>query len=452
MNRANQNVLFQQTNQGLLSIRQAELNYYVSLNIAFGTQAALIGGFTYGVFTQNQVNDDNSYSDIFQDVYWVTSAGTIACAVFVIITTMSVQVLGPGLALHGPVGSMARAAEGMRIEQQPVIYGFVLMMILFSLSTILSFWAVMSFYAAIGATAVYVIAARYWYYYSERIYLRFYWNVADSQYATSDDGDNPAANLPPDLANNGENYGERTISKSPADPYGVDFTKDSSLGSANGEIKKKRGGIKIPRLLKKSNKELTENLLTNKIENTRGNASPGKTTVTSSNKYDIAMEGYLLKKGSNNVLADFNKEPWERRYFTLNYHGQLFVYKARQDYRLKPKQPLYNRPINLHEFLIEIYNSEDPYSIRTVSVESSQTGYIDDSSSVAGGSGKKVNTGKGEKKLRFQLTLIPLENIHSQDKKSARQNWILRCDTEEELEIWTAIMRDISPESFQIDE
>jgi hypothetical protein len=451
MNRANQNVLFQQTNQGLLSIRQAELNYYVSLNIAFGTQAALIGGFTYGVFTQNQVNDDNPYSDIFQDVYWVTSAGTIACAVFVIITTMSVQVLGPGLALHGPVGSMARAAEGMRIEQQPVIYGFVLMMVLFSLSTILSFWAVFSFYAAVGATAVYVIAARYWYFYSERIYLRFYWNVDDSRYATSDDGDNPVANLPP--GSNGENYVERTISRSPADPYGVDFTKDSSLGSANGEMKKKRGGFKISRLLKKStNNSMTENLLTSKVENSPGNASPGRSQVTSSNKYDIAMEGYLLKKGSNNVLADFNKEPWERRYFALNYHGQLFVYKTRQDYRLKPKLPIYNRPVNLHEFLIEIFNSEDPYSTRTVSVESAQPTYIDDSASVASGkSGKKVNTGS-EKKLRFQFTLIPLENKHSQDKKSARQNWILRCDTEEELEVWTAIMRDISPESFQTNE
>ncbi len=45
MNRANQAALYQATNQGLLSIRQSELNYYVNLNVAFGTQAALIGGF-----------------------------------------------------------------------------------------------------------------------------------------------------------------------------------------------------------------------------------------------------------------------------------------------------------------------------------------------------------------------------------------------------------------------
>ncbi len=61
MNRANQQALFQQTNQGLLSIRQSEVNYYQSLNVAFGTQAALIGGFTYGVFTQHQINYENGY-------------------------------------------------------------------------------------------------------------------------------------------------------------------------------------------------------------------------------------------------------------------------------------------------------------------------------------------------------------------------------------------------------
>lgn len=144
MNRANQLALFQATNQGLLNIRQQELNYYINLNIAFGTQAALIGGFTYGVFTQNQKNEDYDYAYIFQDIYWITSAGTIAASVHVIITTMLLQVLGPGLALHGPVGSVANAAEGLRREQKTVITAFIVMMILFSLSTVLSFWAVMS--------------------------------------------------------------------------------------------------------------------------------------------------------------------------------------------------------------------------------------------------------------------------------------------------------------------
>eukprot|EP01032_Pedospumella_encystans_P017955 gene17955-20451_t len=182
MNRANQQALFQQTNQGLLGIRQSEVNYYHSLNVAFGTQAALIGGFTYGVFTQNEVNYDNGYviEDIIADMYWIISAITIALSVHVILCTMLMQVLGPGLALNGPVGSMARATEGMRLEQQQIIVSFVAMMFTFSTATVLSCWVVMSFEASLGCSVSFLVAASYWYKYCERIYLRFYWNPEEA--------------------------------------------------------------------------------------------------------------------------------------------------------------------------------------------------------------------------------------------------------------------------------
>eukprot|EP00601_Ochromonadales_sp_CCMP2298_P033156 CAMPEP_0173353994 /NCGR_PEP_ID=MMETSP1144-20121109/16934_1 /TAXON_ID=483371 /ORGANISM="non described non described, Strain CCMP2298" /LENGTH=244 /DNA_ID=CAMNT_0014302485 /DNA_START=173 /DNA_END=904 /DNA_ORIENTATION=+ len=177
MNRANQQALFQATNQGLLHIRQSEINYYQSLNVAFGTQAALIGGFTYGIFTQNPVNDELGYSvEGILDVYWTVSSLTIALSVHVVLCTMLMQVLGPGLALNGPIGSVARATEGMRIEQKQIIVSFVAMMLTFAVSTVLSFWVVMSFAGALSSTACFVVASYYWWKYCERIWLRFYWD------------------------------------------------------------------------------------------------------------------------------------------------------------------------------------------------------------------------------------------------------------------------------------
>jgi hypothetical protein len=200
MNRANQHLLFQTTNQALLGIRQSEINYYQSLNVAFGTQAALIGGFVYSVFTLNQIDYDAYRSiDVVFDVYWVVSAIAIALAVHVILCTMLMQVLGPGLALNGPVGSMAKATEGMRREQKQIIMSFIGMMIFFVLSTVLSFWVVMTLEAALGCTACFAVAARYWYYYCERIYLSFYWeeettdwNPRDSNFGEEDDEQNPS--------------------------------------------------------------------------------------------------------------------------------------------------------------------------------------------------------------------------------------------------------------------
>lgn len=121
MIRAKQSALNQDTNHGLLLIRKSEIDYYTNLNIAFGTQAALIGGFTYGVFLTDHLNGNGSdILVVVQSIYWVLAAATMTLAVHVILTTMFIHVLGPGLALNGPIGSMVKAAEGMKVEQKPI--------------------------------------------------------------------------------------------------------------------------------------------------------------------------------------------------------------------------------------------------------------------------------------------------------------------------------------------
>lgn len=129
MNQAQQEQLFQQTNLGLLNIRQLELNYYLQLNLSLGTQAALVGGFVTQVFTQQPRNNtmEKYYVDVWQDVAWITSSACVALCIHVIVCTMCMQVFGPGLALNGPVGSMARACVGMEIEQKQIIVSYILM-------------------------------------------------------------------------------------------------------------------------------------------------------------------------------------------------------------------------------------------------------------------------------------------------------------------------------------
>jgi hypothetical protein len=572
MNRADQQVLYQQTNLGLLSIRQAELNYYVSLNTAFGTQAALIGGFTYGVFTQNQVNDDTSYSDYFQDIYWVTSAGTIAAAVHVIISTMAIQVLGPGLALHGPIGSMARATEGMRLEQKPVIASFIIMMILFTLSTILSFWAVMSFYSAIAGTIVYLIAARYWYYYSERIYLRFHWFDEESKFHLGDDDDTHSVPLPEeervgdhkghvnrnpihdyhgktvgdgdrattivsrnegDISGIGEGGGGRVRPKTISDRKTTLSSLSEDDVNAVEEKKKKstrfRKGFSFFSKQRKQPKQSKDSKSKSKESIRRGSVD---STLTSSllpvspdyHQSQVAMEGYLLKKTQHDsTLHRLTDASWERRYFILTFQGMMYYYKTRQEFRITPDTPINHRPIDLHDFYIEMYNSEMLIAGKRLSSEesmvvgsghynSSLDGSLKDGSNhnltglanLAAAAAASVMIVKDEKeekkknddrrslsteeastlhnprtsllrqsrvsvsgtyqppmidKILFQITLIPKESLKSSASSAAsssasdsdsviRRNIVLRCDTEEELEIWISVIRDISPESF----
>lgn len=64
--RALQAALVQSTNQGLLNIRNAELNYYAAFYLTFGGQATLIGGFLYTGINQIHFPDNIQYTD---DVY-----------------------------------------------------------------------------------------------------------------------------------------------------------------------------------------------------------------------------------------------------------------------------------------------------------------------------------------------------------------------------------------------
>jgi hypothetical protein len=183
MYRADQQALIHETNIGVLEVRRSELEYRIDLNIAFGLQAALIGGFSYDIYYENRVNAENDYAETFINIYYVVSACTIATAVHIILSTMAIQILGY---LNGPVGSTVRAVEGMRIEQKSIVVAFIFMMVCFSLSTVLIFWSVYDFYPAIISSGLFLVAWYFWYSYCERIYLRFFWDEQDTGWNPED--------------------------------------------------------------------------------------------------------------------------------------------------------------------------------------------------------------------------------------------------------------------------
>jgi hypothetical protein len=541
MNRANQAALFQQTNQGLLNIRQLELNYYINLNIAFGTQAALIGGFSYGLLTQTDFSfgEDVSYARVFQKINWVTSACTIAAAVHVIITTMMMQVLGPGLALHGPIGSMARAAQGMRVEQKPIIVAFVLMMVLFSVSTVLSFFSIMCFESSIAASGCFLVAARYWWYYSERIYLRFYWELSeeDDRYGNAhpedecDEMDPAEPQLPVHLR-------EASRTTSFASRRGRDTSKESNKSGhgsrhkptmfqglfskrkvsnerkkANGMAQKTDHTSYVARLRSKDYGKLDEeeNYLTERLlpNGSQHSHPPPLHNIHHDSHHDvhhdkaihehvhtppivtsaasICMEGYLSKKIGHHKhgLLDFHHKDWERRYFVLHLNGHLLYYFSRQAFRDHPKVAIHRRPMNLCDFIVEVFNSR--FNERTISTvgdvhERSHMSEADVLSALGEMADDKTShnvfsafTHHGTNKQvehHFQITLTVKDgveiapdtlstvmddsgrhsihedhnNVHSVG--NAREPISLRCDTEEELEMWIQTMRQISPSSF----
>jgi len=519
MNQANQKQLFQQTNQGLLGIRQSEISYYQSLTVAFGTQAALIGGFTYGVFTENRINRGNGYEsvEVLADCYWVCAAVTIAFAVHVILCTMLMQVLGPGLSLNGPVGSMARATEGMRIELKQIIRSFIVMMIMFALSTLLSCWVVMSFEGAVGCSVAFLVAAYHWYKYCERIYLRFYWDDDEFGWNSrgssidSFDAHDPAYGdtaAQPGHFDSSLHYSKTKRRPSMKSVYGFfrkgSFAKSTSSrqksGSGSGSDKRssdedqhRNSSDKRSVSGRSNSSSRTANLLSLLTRDraisevaSEASAAPTVHTTTQSTahlaplKKGVMMEGYLTKRGGGTSYLDFRSEPWERRYFTLTNVGNLFVFKNRQEFRNDPKNPIYTRPLHLIDYYIEVHSvTGDPAT---------------DKKSVLDTHDDEVAN-----PYRFQMTLVLRDNVHAVQcmtmvghdgasevfnaltqsssttslngttvrgrspsthsnatgvtlsaarQQMYRDHWVLRCDTEEELQQWVNVITALCPSCF----
>lgn len=478
MNRANQQALFQATNQGLLGIRQAEINYYLNLNLAFGTQAALIGGFTYGVFTQNQINEDNIYGHPFMDAYWVMSAATIAAAVHVIINTMLLQVLGPGLALHGPVGSIVRATEGMKIEQKQIVTAFILMMMMFAVSTMLSFWVVMNFESAMGSTAIFVVAARYWYYYTERIYLRFYWDSDKSAWdeertaendeagAFSGDGRNGGVDDGNVSSVNGGKGGTKEDQidlrrRANRSAFPSDNGRKKSTDTADDVQSASTGGkSRINKFFQKfRHARMPKPDEGSRLPQSSGSKQPTPSAAASSGSSVVkaqSMEGYLTKSITGALQDGSRRDCWERRYFTLSRAGLVYYYKSRADYRADPRVRMLNkRPLNLFEYDVLVANTDqdvrlegsdegDDGLLRRTSYNFFASASVTDAASVTG---SVKGSGGGAVRHRFEMTLVRKDEGESAESR----RWLLRCDTEEELELWTAAMRAISPKSFAPD-
>jgi hypothetical protein len=503
MNRANQQLLFQATNQGLLSIRQSEINYFQSLNVAFGTQAALIGGFTYGVFSQNQINRDNGYSfvDALADIYWICSAITICLSVHVILCTMLMQVLGPGLSLNGPVGSMARATEGMRIEQKQIIVAFIAMMIMFSVSTVLSCWVVMSFEAGVGCSAAFAIAACCWYYYCERIYLRFYWDREDSGWNARNDSmesEDPvdlssiapketiAAAAKQQRIRNGRRglfstLFRRKVNQTAARQESVmsDRSREDRLSDSGSNPGAPADAIHSRFLSADAELDGTEA----RTDVTAMTSMHGKGTsswLTGNGKKGVVLEGYMTKRGGGPKRADHRHEPWERRYFTLNNTCHIFIYKNRNDYRMDSKKPIYTRPLRLQDYYIEVFNMNDP-AYNTATIEDDPANpyhfqmtlvlreYVDNPSEfnpavtiTASGvttavpapapGGHASTAGHGTLTSPHgagAATVSPMMMTASLRQAMYRDHWVPQCDTEEELLLWVCTMRELCPSCFK---
>ena len=402
------------------------------------------------------------------------------------------------MALHGPIGSMAKATEGMKVEQRQIITSFCLMMFFFGCSTVAAFWTVMQTPTAIVSSAAFVFVARYWFLYCERIYLRFYWEDPQDEWQGRDTTDFDLGGGDPALtAGNPLQAYNNNMQGRVSESTGVAGGQGSKIGlySFIFGIRNRKG--------KRGNSDqqgsLRESLVDGDIESggahqkleiqsqsggyapsvsstgTRGKAKTsaaqaGKNVMWNPNvKAYVAHEGYLTMRNVDAARASKHgasaspggghatgsQSPsggWERKFFILQSTGNMYFYRNRQDMRNDPKSFQNKRPLELSELYVRVDNVDKELRSE-LEGSSSVDGDGDGASTIYAASTAASQAALHDdalkvKPYRFQLTLISRENS-STDERHNRNHWLLRCDTEDELNLWVETMRVICPSAFQ---
>lgn len=105
----------------LLSIREKELNYYTSNCIAIGTQSALLAGFAYAAL-QTTVDKNPVWVHM---IYLICSVASLGFQLVAVVSTTLLAMIGPGLALRGPDGSMHTAVDNMIGEYRNAFFAYL---------------------------------------------------------------------------------------------------------------------------------------------------------------------------------------------------------------------------------------------------------------------------------------------------------------------------------------
>lgn len=168
---ADKNALRTQLKVQMLRIREKELLYYTNNCLSISTSAALLAGFAWYGLTE--VPFDEQADAVTQTLYLVVTTLIMGLELLTVVNATLCAILGPGLALRGPDGSMHTAVNGMMTHYKFTLMCFATGLICFMLSALLYGWMQFSWTLALPMTLVifyflYKIVS-----YFIRIYRRF---------------------------------------------------------------------------------------------------------------------------------------------------------------------------------------------------------------------------------------------------------------------------------------
>ncbi len=324
----------------MLQIREKELNYITNKYNAMGTQAALVGGFTVTTLTSITISENIPL--IVRWLFFAFSSISLSCSISCILNATFVTVWGPGLALRGPRGSMAKAYYGMVYEQKQIFTSFVAAIVFFALQSIVAFWIIdaddnddasegYSFFA----TAAMCIGGTYAFYALRRMHSRFHEMSPDE------------LNLRPSLPFVQEMQGAATVE----DTEIAAELKKKQIAAAMAAQQQKESAANPDFAQKLRRFSLMGGGLTQEeIRSSVSKLPSSRTTDSVPNDF----HGYLLKKSHHKGGMQYlHGDPWKERWFVLE-DGRLYYYITEEEWKSGKPPRNENAPIMMGAYEVMV--------------------------------------------------------------------------------------------------
>jgi hypothetical protein len=216
-----------------------------------GTQAAFLAGVDITMFIEFSPPTDDQWlteyvhvAMFLRGVYYAVIVGAFCANMLVVSHTTALSVLGAGMALRGPDGSMITATDGLYEERKAVFHVFGIGLALTIGSVLISVWLLLRWETALVCWIVTLITIRKMFVNYQRVMRRFDFDENDTV-DFSDIMNGPAAIMAVPSRHQVKPRKKFTLMKAPSSPeLGFDHSENSDLEMQPlpTPIVKRRGG------------------------------------------------------------------------------------------------------------------------------------------------------------------------------------------------------------------
>lgn len=164
--------------QQATALKEKEFTLHHSNLMTVGTQAAVLAGLDVTMFIEfnpppNSEWDPEMIGRTLKFLYYITITCAFCANMLVVSQTTVLSVLGAGMALRGPDGSMMTATDGLYEERTSVFVVFGAGLACTLGSVVLCVWVMLSWEAALICMLITLITCRKVYQNYERVRKRF---------------------------------------------------------------------------------------------------------------------------------------------------------------------------------------------------------------------------------------------------------------------------------------